>query len=172
MPRMERKQDAGAELVEKIRAAEALCQGTTSVLPQSAGYREGALATEASLADEAAQLLTREVRTAPTLVKYAQANEYEMQTRAELTQAATEFLAGSLSPMRHWLIWWSGRKASKSNWPPRCFTPPATTPIARFETWLPGCRKRASAKLSRLDYGIEASTTKPARFPRRSRFAL
>ena len=87
-------ENAGAELVEKIRAAEALCQGTTSVLPQSAGYREGALATEASLADEAAQLLTREVRTAPTLVKYAQANEYEMQTRAELTQAATEFLAG------------------------------------------------------------------------------
>ncbi len=87
-------ENAGAELVEKIRAAEALCQGTTSVLPQSAGYREGALATEASLAAEAAQLLTREVRTAPTLVKYAQPNEYEIQTRAELTQAATEFLAG------------------------------------------------------------------------------
>jgi hypothetical protein len=46
------------------------------------------------LAAEAAQLLTREVRTAPTLVKYAQPNEYEIETRAELTQAAAEFLAG------------------------------------------------------------------------------
>ncbi len=46
------------------------------------------------LAEEAAQLLTREVRTAPTLVKYAQPSEYEMQTRAELTQAAAELLAG------------------------------------------------------------------------------
>jgi hypothetical protein len=38
-------------------------------------------------------LLTREVRTAPTLVKYAQPNDYEIQTRAELTQAAAELLA-------------------------------------------------------------------------------
>jgi thymidylate synthase ThyX len=54
----------------------------------------GALAPEASLAAEAAQLLTREVRTAPTLVKYAQANSYEMETRAELSQAASELLGG------------------------------------------------------------------------------
>jgi thymidylate synthase ThyX len=47
-----------------------------------------------SLATEAAQLLTREVRSAPTLVKYAQPNDYEIQTRAELTQAATELLVG------------------------------------------------------------------------------
>jgi thymidylate synthase ThyX len=50
--------------------------------------------SDPDLAAEAAQLLTPEVRTAPTLVKYAQPNEYEMQTRAELTQAAAEFLAG------------------------------------------------------------------------------
>jgi hypothetical protein len=47
-----------------------------------------------SLATEAAQMLTREVRSAPTLVKYAQPNDYEIQTRAELAQAATELLAG------------------------------------------------------------------------------
>jgi thymidylate synthase ThyX len=46
-----------------------------------------------ALADEAANLLTREVRTAPTLVKYAQPNEYELKTRAELVQAAAELLA-------------------------------------------------------------------------------
>ena len=45
------------------------------------------------LVAEAERLLTREVRTAPTLVKYAQPSEYEIQTRAELTQAASELLA-------------------------------------------------------------------------------
>jgi len=44
------------------------------------------------VAARAAQLLTREVRTAPTLVKYAQPNEYELLTRADLTQAAQQLL--------------------------------------------------------------------------------
>ena len=35
-----------------------------------------------------------EVRSAPTLVKYAQPNDYEIQTRAELALAATEILNG------------------------------------------------------------------------------
>jgi thymidylate synthase ThyX len=109
-------EQAGAALVEKIAAAEKLysetpsCheatsqtaenrdgsqasyRGTTSVVPQGAGYGEGALAPEGRLAAEAANLLTREVRTAPTLVKYAQPSDYEIQTRAELTQAAAELL--------------------------------------------------------------------------------
>jgi thymidylate synthase ThyX len=50
-------------------------------------------AADAALSDEAAALLTAEVRTAPTLVKYAQANDYELRTRADLTQAAQELLA-------------------------------------------------------------------------------
>jgi thymidylate synthase ThyX len=56
----------------------------------------GALDLEAApdLAAEAAHLLTREVRTAPTLVKYAQPNDYLMQTRTELEGAATELLHG------------------------------------------------------------------------------
>ena len=45
------------------------------------------------LAGEAANLLTREVRTAPTLVKYAQPNSYSLQTQADLAQAAAEHLA-------------------------------------------------------------------------------
>jgi thymidylate synthase ThyX len=45
-----------------------------------------------ALGERAAALLTREVRTAPTLVKYAAPNEYEMATRRELGQAATELL--------------------------------------------------------------------------------
>ena len=49
-------------------------------------------ADQGVLADEAAQLLTREIRTAPTLVKYAQANPYLLATRAELRQVAAELL--------------------------------------------------------------------------------
>jgi thymidylate synthase ThyX len=51
-------------------------------------------ASDAELAAEAAKLLTREVHSAPTLVKYAQPNDYEIQTRAELAQAAGEILKG------------------------------------------------------------------------------
>ena len=46
------------------------------------------------LAAEAAHLLTREVRTAPTLVKYAQPNDYLLKTQAQLTVAAGEILKG------------------------------------------------------------------------------
>ncbi len=47
------------------------------------------------LATEAAALLTREVRTAPTLVKYAEPNAYLIQSHSELAQAAAEFLKDS-----------------------------------------------------------------------------
>jgi len=59
----------------------------------NAQLNEGVLTPGGSLAAEAEQLFTREVRTAPTLVKYAQPNAYLMQTRAELEQAAAEILA-------------------------------------------------------------------------------
>jgi len=51
-----------------------------------------------ALAEEAAQLFTREVRTAPTLVKYAEPNQYLIQTRTEMEQAAAELLAGAPIP--------------------------------------------------------------------------
>src|SRR5437763_4944126 len=54
----------------------------------------GAVAPDGSLAAEAAALLTREVRTAPTLVKYAEANKYLIETRKDLEQAAAGLLAG------------------------------------------------------------------------------
>jgi thymidylate synthase ThyX len=50
------------------------------------------------LAVQAAQLLAREVRTAPTLVKYAQPNDYLRQTQPALSQAASELLAGHAIP--------------------------------------------------------------------------
>jgi len=51
------------------------------------------LDNSSALAAEAANLLTREVQTAPTLVKYAQPNNYLLQSQADLTQAAAEILA-------------------------------------------------------------------------------
>jgi thymidylate synthase ThyX len=52
------------------------------------------LAANPELSTEAANLLTREVRTAPTLVKYAEPNQYLIQTRSELESAASELLKG------------------------------------------------------------------------------
>jgi thymidylate synthase ThyX len=51
-------------------------------------------AMDPALGERAEALLTREVKTAPTLVKYAAANEYAMATRKELRQAAAELLKG------------------------------------------------------------------------------
>ena len=50
------------------------------------------LASNPDLATEAASLLTREVRTAPTLVKYAEPNTYLTQTRAEIEHVAADLL--------------------------------------------------------------------------------
>ncbi len=63
-------------------------------MPKTTLQRNGALAPEGSLAAEAANLFTREVRTAPTLVKYAEPNRYLIETRTALEQAAGELLAG------------------------------------------------------------------------------
>src|SRR5579864_944266 len=60
--------EAWRELVEQIRA----------VSPE--------------LGEEAAQELLKPVRVAPTLVKYADPNPYEMETRRELRQAAAEIM--------------------------------------------------------------------------------
>jgi thymidylate synthase ThyX len=48
----------------------------------------------AALGARAEQLLLRPVKAAPTLVKYANASPYEIQTRKELAQAAAEIMAG------------------------------------------------------------------------------
>jgi thymidylate synthase ThyX len=83
---------AGAAFIEKLNRA--VGPGFSPDIDQADST--GALALEggfSALAEEAARLLTAEVRTAPTLVKYAQPNNYEIQTRAELAHAAAELLA-------------------------------------------------------------------------------
>jgi hypothetical protein len=50
------------------------------------------------LGERAAELLTRQVKVAPTLVKYAAPNEYAMTTRRELAQAAQELMPEVINP--------------------------------------------------------------------------
>jgi thymidylate synthase ThyX len=52
-------------------------------------------AVSPELAARAEQELLREVRVAPTLVKYADPNVYELQTRAELQKAASELMGNA-----------------------------------------------------------------------------
>ncbi len=61
-------------------AAQVLCEEIASV--------------DAGLGGRAAEALMRPVKTAPTLVKYAVANEYQSQSRGELAQAAAELMRG------------------------------------------------------------------------------
>ena len=58
----------------------------------AAALVEKIAAADPALATEAANLLTREVRSAPTLVKYAEPNQYAIQTQSELAQAALDLL--------------------------------------------------------------------------------
>jgi len=85
-------QSKKTEALYKSKEAEALYQGATSVAPRGDDPIEGVLAPEGSLAAEAAALFTREIRTAPTLVKYAQANPYLIESQAELAQVAAQVL--------------------------------------------------------------------------------
>jgi thymidylate synthase ThyX len=56
-------------------------------------------ATRPDLAEKAAQSLLKDVRVSPTLVKYAEANPYESETRRDLQQAAQELMKGAtISP--------------------------------------------------------------------------
>jgi len=52
-------------------------------------------AVSPEIADRAERELLREVRVAPTLVKYADPNLYEIETRRELQQAAAELMRGT-----------------------------------------------------------------------------
>ncbi len=80
------------DLGQKLR--EAATGPAWNVNAQAGAAFVAKLAADPELAAEAANLLTREVRTAPTLVKYAEPNQYAIQTQAELARAADELLAG------------------------------------------------------------------------------
>ena len=94
---------AGAAFVKRLeefeRAAKVRYAGTVPGAGNGAfGADEadegGDFREEGALSAEAANLLTREVRTAPTLVKYAAANPYLMETRKVLEEASRQLLDG------------------------------------------------------------------------------
>ena len=128
---------AAQAFVEKLAAFEkrARAKGTGFSLYISSQENEGALAPESSLAAEAAALFTREVSTAPTLVKYAQPNDYLMQSQAELAQAASDILGDFPIARRAARGSRGAHRVSRSR--ARCHTAllrHRTTPTARYAT--------------------------------------
>ena len=79
------------QLGEKLRAAASGAAWNVNGDDFSKLQQEIA-AVDPALGDRAAAILNREVKTAPTLVKYAAPNEYEIATRRELRQAAAGLL--------------------------------------------------------------------------------
>ena len=66
-----------------------------------AGLVEEVRALDKELGERAERQLLKDVRVAPTLVKYAEASPYEMTTRRELRQAAVELMGNSaVAPSR------------------------------------------------------------------------
>lgn len=86
------------ELGEKLRQA-ATGSAWNVYGEELQGLQQQIAALDPSLAEQAAALLGREVKVAPTLVKYATPCGYMETTAKELHQAATELMAGaSISP--------------------------------------------------------------------------
>ena len=79
------------QLGEKLRAAASGAAWNVNGDEFSKLQQEIA-AVDPELGERAAGILNREVKTAPTLVKYAAPNEYEIATRRELRQAAAALL--------------------------------------------------------------------------------
>jgi thymidylate synthase ThyX len=79
------------QLGEKLQAAAAGAAWNVNGADLAALQRDIA-ALDPALGERAAALLTREVKTAPTLVKYAASNDYQIGTREELRQAAAGLL--------------------------------------------------------------------------------
>ncbi len=81
------------ELGERLREAAAGTAWNPSEKALSA-FAKKAAAADPELGPEAEALLGRQVRVAPTLVKYAEPNVYSMSTADTLAQAAAELMAG------------------------------------------------------------------------------
>jgi thymidylate synthase ThyX len=80
------------QLGERLRSAATRAAWNVHA-DELAGLQREIAALDPVLGAKAEALLTREVKTAPTLVKYAASNAYELETRRELQQAAMELMA-------------------------------------------------------------------------------
>ncbi|WP_229740913.1 FAD-dependent thymidylate synthase [Silvibacterium dinghuense] len=81
------------ELGEKLRVAASGAAWNVRA-EEMAGVQHEIRKLDVELGDRTSALLMREVKVAPTLVKYAAPNEYEIRTRAELRQAVAELMSG------------------------------------------------------------------------------
>jgi len=81
------------QLGERLRAA-ATGPAWNVHAEELAGLQREIAALDPTLGAKAETQLTREVKTAPTLVKYAAPNSYEIETKRELAQAAAELMQG------------------------------------------------------------------------------
>lgn len=81
------------QLGERLRAA-AIGPAWNVHAEELAKLQREIVALDSALGTKAEALLTREVKTAPTLVKYAASNSYEIETKRELAQAAAELMQG------------------------------------------------------------------------------
>jgi thymidylate synthase ThyX len=79
------------QLGQRLREAASGAAWNVQADAQSALQR-AITALDPALGADAEALLTREVRTAPTLVKYAAPNDYVLTTRRELAQAAADLM--------------------------------------------------------------------------------
>ncbi len=82
------------QLGERLQAA-ASGSAWNPQMEAIAALQRDIAALDPALGERAAALLLREVKTAPTLVKYAAPNEYLIRTRQELAQAAAELLGNA-----------------------------------------------------------------------------
>lgn len=80
------------DLGERLRAAAAGPAWNVGY-DAASKFVQGVQATDPELAARLKELFVREVKTAPTLVKYASRNSYLVDSRSELTQAAAELMA-------------------------------------------------------------------------------
>jgi len=73
--------------------ARELLEAFVAALPENA-FKAAVGLNEMPAVGDLREFLLRPIRVAPTLVKYAEPNPYEMETRRELTTTAAELLAG------------------------------------------------------------------------------
>ncbi|MFT4111751.1 FAD-dependent thymidylate synthase [Silvibacterium sp.] len=83
------------ELGEKLREA-ASGSAWNVRAEEMAAVQHEIRKVDVELGERTSEILTRPVHVAPTLVKYAAPNEYEIRTRAELKQAAAELMGSEL----------------------------------------------------------------------------
>jgi thymidylate synthase ThyX len=81
------------QLGERLRAA-ATGSAWNVHAEELSGLQHEIAALDPALGAKAEALLTREVKTAPTLVKYAAPNSYEIETKRDLAQAVAELMKG------------------------------------------------------------------------------